>query len=144
MVFFAFLCVLLGVYPEPLWALLPYPVDYDAYAPDKVLFYLQLLLFSGLAFFLLLPLMRRTLTISLDTDWFWRVLLARVGGALLNALEGLSKSLGDALAALKRQTGPRLERVLNSAGALGRTWQVGTTALWIVVLLTVYVSLYYL
>ncbi|MGD8415976.1 MAG: Na(+)/H(+) antiporter subunit D, partial [Pseudomonadales bacterium] len=72
MVLFAFLCVFIGVYPESLWSLLPYPVDYEAYAPGKVLFYLQLLLFSGLAFFLLLPLMRRTRTISLDTDWLWR------------------------------------------------------------------------
>ena len=31
-----------------------------------------------LAFFLLLSLMKRTLTISLDSDWFWRVALHRV------------------------------------------------------------------
>ena len=56
---------------------LPYPVEYEAYTAGKVLFYLQLLLFSGLAFFLLLPLMRRTETISLDADWLWRVALLR-------------------------------------------------------------------
>jgi hypothetical protein len=39
---------------------------------------------------------------------------------------------------------PRLTAVLNSTGALGRTWQIGTTALWIVVLLTLYVALYFL
>ena len=143
MVFFAFLCIFLGVYPEPLWALLPYPVEYDAYAADKVLFYLQLLLFSGLAFFLLLPLMRRTLTISLDTDWLWRVLLARAGDRLLRATASLGQQLAETFDSLKRQMGVRFERLLNSTGALGRTWQVGTTALWIVVLLTIYVSLYY-
>ncbi len=143
MVFFAFLCIFLGVYPEPLWALLPYPVEYDAYAIDKVLFYLQLLLFSGLAFFLLLPLMRRTLTISLDTDWLWRVLLARVGNWLLHAAATLGQELATGFEALKRHMGMRFERILNSSGALGRTWQVGTTALWIVVLLTIYVALYY-
>ena len=58
-----------------LYRFLPYPVEYVAYTPGKVLFYLQLLMFSGLAFFLLLPLMKRTETISLDADWLWRVLL---------------------------------------------------------------------
>jgi hypothetical protein len=33
---------------------------------------LQLPLFSGLAFFICLPLMKRTLTVSLDMDWFYR------------------------------------------------------------------------
>jgi len=33
---------------------------------------LQLLFFSGLAFFVLLKLLKRTETITLDTDWFYR------------------------------------------------------------------------
>ncbi len=143
MIFFAGLCVLLGIYPDPLWALLPYPVEYEAYTPAKVLFYLQLLLFSGLAFFLLLPLMRRTLTISLDTDWLWRVLLARCGAWLLNMAAVIGQRATDTLNALRDTLGPLLTRTLGSTGALGRVWQVGTTALWIVVLLTVYVALYY-
>src|SRR5688572_32090960 len=48
MLLFSFLCLLIGVYPQPLYALLPYPVDYDPYTAGNVLFYLQLLLFSGL------------------------------------------------------------------------------------------------
>ena len=40
--------------------------------------------------------------------------------------------------------GARLVQLLDSSGALGRTWQIGTTALWIAVLLTVYVFLYYI
>ena len=144
MILFAFLCIFLGVYPEPLWALLPYPVEYDAYTMDKVLFYLQLLLFSGLAFFLLLPLMRRTLTISLDTDWFWRVLMARFADAALRRLSAGWQSLSGVIEKFQHQLGSRLMRLLSSGGALGRTWQVGTTALWIVVLLTIYVMLYYL
>jgi multicomponent Na+:H+ antiporter subunit D len=144
MVLFAFLCVFIGVYPESLWSLLPYPVDYEAYAPGKVLFYLQLLLFSGLAFFLLLPLMRRTRTISLDTDWLWRVLAARAVAHLLSRLAGLGRRLSGLAGTLRGRALPPLERLLGGSGALGRTWQVGTTALWIVVLLTAYVSLYYL
>jgi len=66
MLLFAFLCVLLGVAPDLLYRFLPYPVEYQAYTAGKVVFYLQLLMFSGLAFFLLLPLMRRTETITLN------------------------------------------------------------------------------
>ncbi|MGE0624090.1 MAG: Na(+)/H(+) antiporter subunit D [Pseudomonadales bacterium] len=143
MLLFAALCIFLGVYPEPLWAMLPYPVDYEAYAPDKVLFYLQLLLFSGLAFFLFLPLMRRTLTISLDTDWLWRVMLPRLANRLLTAAGRVGASLNRVWAPLGQRLGLWLTGLLGGTGAFGRTWQVGTTALWIVVLLTAYISLYY-
>jgi len=143
MVLFAFLCILIGVYPEPLWALLPYPVDYDVYTPGKVLFYLQLLLFSGLAFFLLLPLMRRTLTVSLDLDWLWRVMLAGLANRLLAGAGWIWTRFTRTSLLIGHRLGPALSRLLGGTGAFGRTWQVGTTALWIVVLLTAYVSMYY-
>ncbi len=72
MLCFAFLCILLGIFPNLLYGMLPYPVDYVPYTGTHVLAQLQLLLFSGLAFFVMLPLMKRTLTISLDFDWFYR------------------------------------------------------------------------
>jgi multicomponent Na+:H+ antiporter subunit D len=72
MIVFAFLCIALGVWPEPLYALLPYPVDYVPYTAAHVLTQLQLLLFSGLAFFVMLDYLKRTPTITLDTDWLWR------------------------------------------------------------------------
>ena len=141
---FAFLCIFLGVYPEPLWALLPYPVEYEPYTAGKVLFYLQLLLFSGLAFFLLLPWMQRTMTVSLDTDWLWRVLGRRIALAGIDGLSLLGARLGGGLATLRTRIAPPLLRLLGHTGALGRTWQVGTTALWIMVLLTTYMLLYFL
>ena len=70
----AFLCIFLGVYPEPLYQILPFPADYEfqVYTFAHVLTQCQLLIFSALAFFLFLPLLKRTETISLDTDWFYR------------------------------------------------------------------------
>ena len=70
----AFLCVFLGVYPKPLYALMPYPVDYVPYTAAHVVGMLQLLLFGVLAFVLLVlsgyypPEMR---AINLDLDWFY-------------------------------------------------------------------------
>ena len=45
---------------------------------------LQLLLFSGLAFFICLPLMKRTLTVSLDVDWFYRKFFSALGKEFTN------------------------------------------------------------
>ncbi|WP_158972493.1 Na(+)/H(+) antiporter subunit D [Paraglaciecola sp. L3A3] len=152
MVIFAGLCILLGVFPELIYNLLPYPVDYVPYSMGKVLFYLQLLLFSGLAFFVLLPLMKRTMTISLDTDWLWR----RAGYSLLKVIERLFSSIAAVIA--KQRV--RLQQFMHSIavkylgqphtadskerGMFARSWPVGTTALWIAGLLSAYVLLYYL
>jgi multicomponent Na+:H+ antiporter subunit D len=152
MVFFSVLCILFGVAPQLIYDYLPYPVDYAAYTPGKVVFYLQLLLFSGLAFFLLLPLMRRTETISLDTDWLWRVALLRIAGGLQASLAGLGGAFSAAAARLGAVLGRRGRRLFGSRtteggrvhGVFARAWPIGTTALWIAVLLTAYVFFYYL
>lgn len=149
MLLMAAFCIGIGVYPQAFYQFLPHPVDYVPYTASKVLFYLQLLLFSGLAFFLLLPLMKRTLTISLDTDWIWRVLLYRLGNGIYTLLSRMGAALAAAvdrtLAALRR----RSQRYVGSAdepgedsGLLARSWAIGTTALWIAVLLTGYVLFY--
>ena len=71
----AFLCIFIGTYPAPLYALLPYPVDYVPYTAPHVVGQTQLLFFSALAFTLLLragiyPAEIRC--INLDADWFYR------------------------------------------------------------------------
>jgi multicomponent Na+:H+ antiporter subunit D len=148
MVLLSALCILLGVFPGLLYAFLPYPVDYVPYTAGKVLFYLQLLLFSGLAFFLLLPLMKRTLTISLDTDWLWRVLLYRIARAIYTTVASVGVTLqtriGDSLDALRRRAGVHFGTRPSRAGVFARAWSIGTTALWIAALLTAYVLVYVL
>jgi len=79
MVLFAGLCLLLGIAPGLIYAYLPFSSRFVPYTGDHVVSQLQLLLFSGLAFFLMLGWLKRTLTITLDTDWFYR----RFGPALL-------------------------------------------------------------
>ncbi|MDX1568057.1 MAG: Na(+)/H(+) antiporter subunit D, partial [Longimicrobiales bacterium] len=41
---FAFACIFLGVYPDPLYAILPYPVDYEPYTVNHLVSQFQLLL----------------------------------------------------------------------------------------------------
>ena len=149
MVLFAFLCILLGVAPGLLYQFLPYTTDYVPYSAGKVLFYLQLLMFSGLAFFLLLPLMKRTLTISLDMDWLWRVVFFRAGAYLLTII-GKVQSVFTLVVGRLLAKGKKLAlRYIvksgsdNRSGVLARAWPIGVTALWIAVLLSAYVVVYY-
>jgi multicomponent Na+:H+ antiporter subunit D len=88
MLFFAALCLLLGVAPGLLYVHLPYASQFVPYTGDHVVSQLQLLLFSGLAFFLLLGWLRRTTTITLDTDWFYRRLGPEVLRAAVPAIAG--------------------------------------------------------
>jgi len=152
MVLFSVSCVLFGVAPELLYGFLPYPVNYQPYSPGKVVFYLQLLLFSGLAFFLLLPLMRRTNTITLDTDWIWRIGLRHVwssGESLLGRASALLSASRTRVMTLTYGRanfyfGGQESRDGTPRGVFARAWPIGTTAIWIALLLTAYVTFYYL
>ncbi len=68
----SFLCIYLGIRPQALYDILPYTVDYQAYTTSHLVTQMQLLMFSALVFFLFLPMLKRTATISLDSDWFYR------------------------------------------------------------------------
>jgi multicomponent Na+:H+ antiporter subunit D len=72
MLLFAGLNIAIGCYPPLLYDHLPFPVEYTPYTVEHVVAQLQLLLFTALAFFLLLPHWRQTPTITLDFDWFYR------------------------------------------------------------------------
>ncbi len=72
----AFICLFLGVYPDPLYRILPYPVDFVPYTAFHVIGVLELLMFGALAFTLLVlsgyyPAEIRA--VNLDTDWFLRL-----------------------------------------------------------------------
>lgn len=69
----AFLCILTGVYPQVLYNILPYPVDFHPYTADKVVAMMQLLLLTAAAFWLYIDKLGGEPTVSMDTDWFYRM-----------------------------------------------------------------------
>lgn len=69
----------IGLLPNLLYDLMPYAVDYNAYSLGKVLEKTQILLFTALAFFLLLPKLAAKAMITVDTDWVYRRLPLLVG-----------------------------------------------------------------
>ncbi|MDK1493185.1 Na(+)/H(+) antiporter subunit D [Sinorhizobium sp. 7-81] len=68
----AALCIAIGVFPQPLYALLPYPVDFEPYTGVHVTESLGVLMFTALGFVLFLRALDPENTISIDTDWFYR------------------------------------------------------------------------
>jgi multicomponent Na+:H+ antiporter subunit D len=72
MVVSSLICILIGIMPSLLYNLLPYEVSFIPYTGNHIISQLHLLLFSGLAFFISLKYLERTLTITLDFDWVYR------------------------------------------------------------------------
>jgi len=68
--------IVIGLYPQVLYDLLPHAVDYAPYSAAKVLEKSQILLFTALAFWLLLDRLHASAKVSLDTDWLYRGLPA--------------------------------------------------------------------
>ncbi|HLS86850.1 MAG TPA: Na(+)/H(+) antiporter subunit D [Burkholderiales bacterium] len=144
MVLVSALCIGLGIFYEPLYGLLPYRVNYEPYTGFHVVSQLQLLLFSGLAFFVMLGWLRRTLTISLDVDWTYRVLfpaiLRRIGAVLERGLRA-----GSALSIAAARGLERWARYLHGPqGPLGRTWASGAMGLGVMLMLLGFLLSYYL
>jgi len=143
----ALLCVFIGVYPEALYRLLPFAMDYNPYHASHVISQLQLLCFAALAFTWLKlqgiypPELH---AVNLDFDWTYRRLLPAAYRRLLGALQpldlairqGTAEVTRDTIAALFRQHGPR--------GLLARTWPTGSMVLWVAVLLGAYLLAYLL
>jgi multicomponent Na+:H+ antiporter subunit D len=139
---FSALCIGIGLFPQALYAILPYPVDYRPYTLDHVLTQLQLLLFAGFAFFVMLDQMKRTLTISLDFDWFYRrffyafgmVLSGRVSSARNDLEQRVAARVSRGIANLYAHHGPQ--------GILARSRPTGSMVLWVALMLGCSLLLY--
>ncbi|MFT4960360.1 MAG: multicomponent Na+:H+ antiporter subunit D [Paracoccaceae bacterium] len=134
----AALCIMIGVYPEPLYALLPYPVDFDAYTAGHVITQLQLLCFALLAFCFLMrtgihpPEIR---AINVDTDWTYRKFLPKVISTLYATVSALWARMS---ATKSRWIKALIARAYHSHGPDGhisQAWPTGAMVTWIAVLL---------
>ena len=128
-------CILIGLFPGALYALMPAAVTYNAYTTSHVIWELQLLLFTGLGFFVLLKHVGGEAKISLDTDWFYRrpaVKVARgfddlTAGAWTRIVSGINGKAAKLHELLVTHHGP--------SGTFGRSWPTGTMAFWTTFLL---------
>ncbi|MCL0107532.1 Na(+)/H(+) antiporter subunit D [Peptococcaceae bacterium] len=88
----AFLCMLYGVYPNLLYNMLPYPLEYEPYEPLKVIATIQLLTATAIAFWIYMskvggePKPKITLDIA---DWFFKKPGAICFNYLLSFIAGI-------------------------------------------------------
>ncbi len=68
----AFLCFFIGIYPQMLYDLLPYPVHYHPYSGYHIAETIQLMAFTGLGFYLFVKKLQPEPKSNLDLDWFYR------------------------------------------------------------------------
>ena len=142
MLIFAFLCILLGVMPGLLYWMLPYKVDFVPYTAPHVITQLQLLLFSGLAFFVMLSWMQRSLTLSLDFDWFYRKLFPsswNIARRSYVSLETCVKELGNRVFCC---VGMGVSRVYGEEGFITKTGQTSYAVFVAMVFLLGYLLFY--
>ncbi len=64
--------IIMGLWPGPLYDILPYPVEFDPYELKNLKKGFQLLLFTALGFFLIAHRLAPKAKVQLDTDWFYR------------------------------------------------------------------------
>ena len=142
----AFLCVAIGLYPAPLYEILPFAdIDYEPYTTGHVLTSFQLLIFAILAFAVLVrtgiyPPEKRG--VNLDFDWIYRKGLpkliewvARLGG-------GIGERLHAVVSAQLDRTYRLIYRLHGPTGVFARTWTTGAIAFWAVVGLFGFLLLY--
>ncbi len=145
----AILCVLIGSFPaQTVYALSPWDYEYHPYDVTHVLTQLQLLFFSALAFVWLnlrnmyppeLP------STNLDADWLYRRLApAFIKRLTLPIIEVYESFVSNGAASIKKV-------VLNfydteegkPKGYFARLWPTETMVVWVAVLLTAYLVIYY-
>ena len=142
----AALSIGIGIYPWPLYALLPFPVEYAPFAITHVVSQVQLLFFSALAFawLKLSGLYPPELhSVNIDAEWTYRwlaprlfrgmaVVASRVTGVLGAAATGM---VDVTVKALRRHYGPR------AAAAAGAP--IGGASAWVALLLALSLVVYY-
>jgi len=105
---------------------------------------LQLLLFSGLAFFVMLPWLKRTLTITLDTDWVYRVFLPALAMAAGRGIGGIQKGMLRGGAAIGARLSIAIRRHQRADGFLMRSRPTSVMAFWAMLVLLAYLIVNYI
>ncbi|MBM7422598.1 Na(+)/H(+) antiporter subunit D [Spongiibacter marinus] len=137
----AFLCIAIGVWPEPLYAILPFPVDYKPYTSYHIITQLQLLMFAALAFCVLIRkgwYPEEIRSTNLDFDWVYRRLLPAVVKKLLAWMWRLDSAVR---AVAMKAVHAVIEKVAQShgpGGVMSRNLSTGTMVSWLSVFLALY------
>ena len=129
MIITAILCVFIGVFPDTLYALLPYEVDYQPYTMSHVLAQMQLLCFALLAFVFL---MRNGLHppevagVNLDSDWLYRKLVPGVLPSIVTTIANTVTQAQDSAKQGVVSVTRRIAGIARPGGVLSISWGVNS------------------
>ena len=141
----AVLCVLIGVFPQQLYQLLPMEMDYHPYDTRHVVTQLQLLVFGALGFITLVkwgvyPDEKRA--VHIDAEVLYRKLgpwlVRTVGGFVSRVDTYVRSSVMEFVSSILRAS----HRAHGQMGPLARSWPSGSMVLWVAILLVAYLIFY--
>ena len=141
----AVLCVLIGVFPSQLYALLPMEMEYHPYDTTHVLVQLQLLCFGALGF---ITLMKTGVypdekhAVHIDAEILYRKfcpwLIRSVGGMVGHIDAYVRASVLEFVASTLHVAA----KIHSPIGPLARSWPTGSMVLWVAILLVAYLLFY--
>jgi multicomponent Na+:H+ antiporter subunit D len=134
----AFFCLFIGIYPAWLYSFMPFPVEYNAYSAGHLFWELQLLLFTGLGFFLMVKYLGGEHKLSVDTDWVYRKLAPKILFSTASLVRRTWRAVMAALQVVTSGVWQSLRRTYGDEGVMGQTWGIGVTTIWVVLFMALY------
>ena len=113
----AFLCIAIGVYPDPLYNILPYEIAYHPYDASHVTGQLQLLIFAMLAFVVLIRLKLyppEIPSVVLNSDWFYRRLAPKILAPLSRGVMAVWRGTAGPISHMRENLITAVENLMHS------------------------------
>lgn len=143
----AVLCIAIGCFPQTFYAMMPWAMDYTPYDTTHVLTQLQLLFFSALAFTWLKlagiypPELK---SVNLDAEWVYRRLFPKAIYSISNVFTTFYTMFESKGERLHQSAQGAATQFFGAKGFLSNFRSLGGMVMWIAVILSTSLFLYYL
>ena len=140
-------CLAIGIWPDILYGLLPYDVDYEPYTFTHILTQIQLLCFAigaVAAFHLWKIYPAEVRSVNLDADWLYRRAAVRVTRLTAGAVSAVDTAFRGAVVGMVNKGIRGAFRAHGPRGILARTWPAGSMVLWVSIILAAFLLLQFL
>lgn len=137
----AFLCIAIGIFPDALYAILPYQAEFRPYTTEHVTTQYQLLLFSALAFVWLMrtghypPELRST---NLDFDVVYRKGIPMLLQKLITVIRRIDQEVRLYVMRLFHRGVTQIYRHHGPGSSLARSLGAGSMVFWVLAMLAAY------